>query len=100
MRSRPCKFPIRHHAAVSAQGVDVEVDQVLKARLVEVSTHPPPGDVHATLLASPWPSGPVVVSTPLVQRYSGWPGQRLSSCRKRLIASNSMAARRGSRSPC
>src|SRR4051812_17552581 len=41
-----------------------------------------------TLLASPWPSGPVVVSTPLVQRYSGWPGQRLPSCRKRLTASS------------
>src|SRR5262245_59578901 len=88
MRSRPCKFRIRHHAAVSAKGVDVEVGQVLKAKLVEVGTRRPPGDVHATLLASPWPSGPVVVSTPLLQRYSGWPGQRLSSCRKHLIASN------------
>jgi hypothetical protein len=27
-----------------------------------------------TLLATPWPGGPVVVSTPLVQRYSGRPG--------------------------
>ena len=27
-----------------------------------------------TLLPTPWPSGPVVVSTPEVQRYSGWPG--------------------------
>ncbi len=41
-----------------------------------------------TLVATPLPSGPVVASTPLVQRYSGWPGQRLSSCRKRLIASS------------
>src|SRR5262249_2877164 len=41
-----------------------------------------------TLVATPLPSGPVVLSTPLVQRYSGWPGQRLSSCRKRLIASS------------
>ena len=35
-----------------------------------------------TLVATPWPRGPVVVSTPDVQRYSGWPGHRLSSCRK------------------
>ena len=24
--------------------------------------------------ARPWPSGPVVISTPLVCLYSGWPG--------------------------
>jgi hypothetical protein len=40
-----------------------------------------------TLVATPWPSGPVVVSTPEVQRYSGWPGHRLSSWRKRLMSS-------------
>ena len=27
-----------------------------------------------TALATPWPSGPVVVSTPAVWPYSGWPG--------------------------
>ena len=37
-----------------------------------------------TDVATPCPSGPVVVSTPLVQRYSGWPGQCESSWRKRL----------------
>ena len=41
-----------------------------------------------TLVATPWPSGPVVVSTPEVQRYSGWPGQLLSSWRKRLMSSS------------
>ena len=41
-----------------------------------------------TLVATPWPSGPVVVSTPDVQRYSGWPGQRLSSWRKVLMSSS------------
>ncbi len=41
-----------------------------------------------TLVAMPWPSGPVVVSTPEVQRYSGWPGQRLSSWRKLLMSSS------------
>ena len=41
-----------------------------------------------TLLATPWPSGPVVVSTPLVQRYSGCPGVLLSSWRNRLMSSS------------
>ena len=35
-----------------------------------------------TEVAMPWPSGPVVVSTPEVQRYSGWPGAFESSWRK------------------
>ena len=35
-----------------------------------------------TLVATPWPRGPDVVSTPEVHRYSGCPGHRLSSCRK------------------
>jgi hypothetical protein len=35
-----------------------------------------------TELATPWPRGPVVASTPEVQRYSGWPGQRDPSSRK------------------
>ncbi len=41
-----------------------------------------------TLVAMPCPSGPVVVSMPEVQRYSGWPGQRLSSWRKLLMSSS------------
>jgi hypothetical protein len=41
-----------------------------------------------TLVATPWPNGPVVVSTPEVQRYSGWPGHLLSSWRKRLMSSS------------
>ena len=40
-----------------------------------------------TLVAIPWPSGPVVVSTPDVQRYSGWPGHLESSWRKALMSS-------------
>ena len=35
-----------------------------------------------TALASPWPSGPVVVSTPGVTSTSGWPGVLLCSWRK------------------
>ncbi len=37
-----------------------------------------------TALARPWPSGPVVVSTPGVCRCSGWPGVRLPQVRSRL----------------
>ncbi len=40
-----------------------------------------------TEVATPWPSGPVVVSTPEVQRYSGWPGALESSWRKLLMSS-------------
>jgi hypothetical protein len=36
-----------------------------------------------TALARPWPSGPVVVSTPGVTSTSGWPGVWLCSWRKR-----------------
>ena len=36
----------------------------------------------------PWPSGPEVVSTPLVQRYSGCPGHFEPSWRKRLRSSS------------
>ena len=40
-----------------------------------------------TLLPQPWPSGPVVVSTPVVRPYSGWPGVTLSIWRKFLMSS-------------
>src|SRR5499425_155030 len=40
-----------------------------------------------TLVATPCPSGPVVVSTPEVHRYSGCPAQRLPNCRKDLMSS-------------
>ena len=45
-----------------------------------------------TLLAMPCPSGPVVVSTPEVWPCSGWPGQRLSSWRKRRMWSSGTAS--------
>src|SRR6516165_6778225 len=41
-----------------------------------------------TLVATPCPRGPVVVSTPEVQRYSGCPAQRLPDCRKVLRSSS------------
>ena len=36
-----------HHVAVAAEGVDVEVEQVLEAGLVEVRGHPAAGHGHA-----------------------------------------------------
>ena len=36
----------------------------------------------------PWPSGPVVVSTPLVWKFSGWPGVSDPTWRKCLIWSS------------
>jgi hypothetical protein len=53
-----------------------------------VLRHPRAAIAMPTLVATPWPSGPVVVSTPEVQRYSGWPGHLLSSWRKRLMSSS------------
>ena len=41
-----------------------------------------------TLLPQPWPSGPVVVSTPAVWRYSGWPGVLLPIWRNSLRSSS------------
>ena len=46
-----------------------------------------PATAIPTLVAIPWPSGPVVVSTPEVRWYSGWPGQWESSWRKALTSS-------------
>src|SRR5262249_25628369 len=77
-----------HHAAVAAQGVDVKSIKSSNAGRLWRAAIRRPASAIPTLVAIPWPSGPVVVSTPLVQRYSGCPGQRLSSCRNRRIASS------------
>ena len=50
-----------------------------------------------TLLPIPCPSGPVVVSTPVVWPCSGCPGQRLSSWRKRRMSSSETAGSSSSR---
>src|SRR5215510_16010081 len=42
-----------------------------------------------TLVATPWPRGPVAISMPEVQRYSGCPGHLLSSWRKHLMSCGS-----------
>ena len=41
-----------------------------------------------TPFAKPWPSGPVVISTPGVSPYSGWPGVFDPNWRKFLISSS------------
>ena len=50
-----------------------------------------PAMAMPTLLPHPWPSGPVVVSTPEVRWYSGWPGHLLPSWRNRLMSSSETA---------
>ncbi len=42
-----------------------------------------------TALPMPWPRGPVVVSTPAVWPYSGWPGVLLPQVRSDLRSSSS-----------
>jgi hypothetical protein len=37
-----------------------------------------------TEVAMPWPSGPVVVSMPLVWKFSGWPGRQRSQLAEML----------------
>ena len=63
-----------HQVAVAADRVDVEVEE-LEAGAVEARRQPLARRSPSRRWSrSPWPSGPVVVSTPEVQRYSGWPG--------------------------
>ena len=50
----------------------------------------PPAPCRPTV-ARPWPSGPVVVSMPLVWKFSGWPGVSDPSWRKCLIWSSVMS---------
>src|SRR5678815_1449656 len=45
-----------------------------------------------TVIATPWPNGPVVASMPDVHRYSGWPGHRLPSCRNCFKSSSGTAS--------
>ena len=62
-----------HHVAVAAEGVDVVVEQ-LEAGPVEVRASQRSAMAMPTLLPMPWPSGPVVVSTPLVMAVFGMAG--------------------------
>ena len=58
-------------AAVTASAAPVtDADRAMARQMLEEAIAIP------TEVAIPWPSGPEVVSTPVVQRYSGWPGVR------------------------
>ena len=72
-----------HQVAVGGEHVGSVVDDVaaeLRAARCRSAIAMP------TALAMPWPSGPVVVSTPGVWPYSGWPGVSEPSWRKLLIS--------------
>jgi hypothetical protein len=75
-----------------AKGVDIEIEQ---GEAVPVVPGGQPLALHRrpTEVATPWPSGPVVASTPLVQRYSGCPGHREPSWRNVLRSSSVTVAR-------
>ncbi len=72
----------RWTAQVAMYGL-MDVDVTTANRLL--ASHDPPWSLTAYLsarpsptpLATPWPSGPVVASTPFVRCTSGWPGVRL-----------------------
>ena len=64
--------------------VDVVVEQALARRARRGRTGRAPGApaiAMPTALPRPWPSGPVVVSTPAVCPCSGWPGVSEPHCR-------------------
>ena len=74
---------IRKHAAAQDEGAFVIMVLVVIAAMASLGAIfaelGSDDDNKPTLLAHPWPSGPVVHSTPEVMWYSGWPGQTLSS---------------------
>ena len=58
-----------HQAAVAGDDVSVMIDESRRSARQQRSAIAMPTDI-----ARPWPSGPVVASTPSVWPYSGWPG--------------------------
>ena len=63
-----------HQVAVAADRVDVEIEDI-EVGLVEVGGEPSPAMAMPTLLPTPWPSGPVVVSTPVREMGFGMAGR-------------------------
>ena len=59
-----------HQVAVGADDEGVVIDDVV----AELGREHALGERQPTEVATPWPSGPVVVSTPAVTKFSGWPG--------------------------
>ncbi len=71
-----------HHVAVAAEHIDAVVEQ-RELRPVEPFGEEARGDCHADRIAAALTEW----STPPVWPHSGCPGQRLLSCRKRLMSS-------------
>src|SRR5262249_5729365 len=85
-----------HHAAVAAQGVDVEVDQVLEPRPVEVGRHPAAGDGHADAggqAAAERPGGTLHAAGPAVLRVAGAAAAQLAEALDRLQRHRRLAQR-------
>ena len=74
-----------HQVAVGADREGVVVADLGAELLAQELLAPSP---CPTALPKPWPSGPVVVSTPAVSKFSGWPGVCEPSCRNCLIWSS------------
>ena len=72
-----------HQAAIAGDDIGAVIDEVI----AEAGASSRSASAMPTALASPWPSGPVVVSIPGAWPYSGWPAVRLPSWRKRLSSS-------------
>ena len=72
-----------HQVAVGGEHVGLVIDD----RVAELGSQCFSAIAMPTAVARPWPSGPVVVSTPGVMKFSGWPGVFEPSWRKRLISS-------------
>jgi len=62
-----------HQVPVADDGVSKMVDDFV-SRSIEGGSQERSAMAMPTALANPWPRGPVVVSTPGVSPYSGWPG--------------------------
>ena len=80
-----------HEVAVASDHVRPVIDDRV-ARPVEVGSEVASAIAMPTAFAKPWPSGPVVASTPGVRPYSGWPGVAIptgGSARARRAAGRS-----------
>ena len=71
-----------HQVAVAGDHIGRVIDQSSPKRAARWRS----AIAMPTALARPWPSGPVVVSTPGVWPYSGWPAVSEPSWRKCLIS--------------
>ncbi len=80
------------HVAVAGDDVGPVVDDVVPGP-VELLRQRRSAMAMPTALPRPWPSGPVVASTPEVRPYSGWPGVIEPHWRKALSSSRRRRSR-------